>query len=189
MRDIDYEDDLPTGIAPRQPSSPDLGGPANKGSTRIDPHDVFYLTDRPLPAMSEETLRKVQSSVPPVQPVRRQGPLPELQPPSPSKFPPAPKVPRVRVPDPRVATVAFPLATRRSARPPVPSNPALPAPSPDQAGPRHHKFPPLPALRTAEPTPPVESRWGSALAIFGLGLLAVLVCGALVGLITNLYGP
>ena len=187
VRDIDYEDDVPTGVAPRQPSSPQLAQPTRKGSTRIDPRDVFYLTDRPPRPPPNAIAPRAPSTSPPALPPP--GPvLPALRPPP------------VRMPDPRVSTVAFPLANRRSSRPPDGPAPAPAVPAPEIEAPTRYRFPPLPErrsiqlpplpeLRSVELPPPVESRWGNAAIVFVAGVLVLFLSAVVFAVVVGFYGP
>ncbi len=184
VRSIDYDDDEPTGVAPRQPPTPACARPASKAPTRIDPNDVFYLTDRPLPSRGDATTGRVRSSASP--PPRS---APPVDPARPGSVPPPPRLPSVRMPDPRTSTVAFPLANRRTSRPPPGAGaPAATAPVGPEP-PRGPRFPPLPEIRKVQLPPPVEARWSSSLIIFAAGLAALILCSVVFAVVVGLYGP
>lgn len=184
VRGIDYDDDEPTGVAPRPPRPPGHARPPSKAPTRIDPNDVFYLTDRPLPSRSDATTRRAPSSASP--PPRS---APPAIPPPPGPAPPQPRLPSVRMPDPRTSTVAFPLANRRTSRPPPGSSAPVAAAPLGSEPPRRHRFPPLPELREVQLPPPVEARWSPSLIIFAAGLAALILCSLVFAVVVGLYGP
>lgn len=204
LSDIDYDDDRPTGVGHRS-ERPPPAGPA-----RVDPSDVFYLTDparAKLPSFQETApgprwTETPRSDLPPVAPTPSQdvriAPQPRVSSLAHSPVPSAPQTPAPTVPSvptfPPVQSRPVPL-TRTKSRPPSPMRhrrrrarlwkPVVPPPRFPPSEPLARVIPPRPEAMESFPRP-VEDRLLNAVVVLFIGSGVAFVAGLFFLVVTNM---
>jgi hypothetical protein len=204
LADIDYEDEVPTGVDHRSERPPPAGAPP-----KADPNDVYYLTDRPprakLPSFTDTalgpgSLETPRSDLPPVVPSPRppqerriestaRSPLAH-SPMPPGLQAPTSDLPPVHAPPDFSPSLPMPLVSR-SVRPKARGRKrkhvwkaVVPPPRFPPSEPLARVIPPGPQALLPGPKP-VEDRLLNALGVLFVGVVVAFLAGWSFLIVTN----